>query len=248
MPFSFDIAVRRTGLAANAIIGAQSATIETNYAASPLLPANFDGAAFPYTSITDAVLSSLGRIAQAIADTKKHPFRRNFADTIVLVNNSQIPIIGTSGNPVIGVYGDVRLVSGNILMMPTSMETVARWQRRGSSNYAHGTIYEYYISDTGFVYATQGAVNLVIECCSYSRTAQQTLLTAHGNVPLPDSLEDLLVAGAITALHRDGRSADFDGRFANYFAIGLTQIQQGATTLMPPRINIPAGSEMKLAA
>lgn len=243
MPVSFDVIVRRTGLAANSIIGATSSVIETNYGASPLTTANFDGAVFPYTAVCDAVLSSLGRIAQAIADTKKHPFRRSFADTATVANNAQMPLIGASLNPIIGVYGDVTL--SGVLFMPSSMEEVARYQRKASANYLRGNINLYYISDTGFLYATRGAVNLVVECCSYSRTAQQLLLAAHGNIPLPDSLEDLLVAGAIASLNRDGQSADVDGRFGQWFVSALAMIQGGATTLAPPSINIPRGSETK---
>lgn len=247
MPVSFDIIVRRVGSAANAIAGSQAAAFEASYNTSPLLAAQFDGATFTYSMITDAILSAQARIAQTIADTKKHLFRRNLSDTVTVANNAAISTNAASGRPIIGVYGDVRTELDGILMMPTSMEEIARYQQTPGI-YARGPINLYYISDTGvFNATTQDPVNFIIECCSYSRTEEAAALAAHEDILLPDSLEDLLVAGGIASLNRDGQSADANGFFGGYFAQGLKLIQSGQTTLIPPAINVPMGNEARAA-
>ncbi len=234
--------VRQVASRVNAVAGSQSATAETNYTNASFGSSQTDSARFNYSLIADACLSANGRIAEAIANTKRHSYRRELQDTVTVTNGTLIPVVGgTSGYPVLGQYGDVK--SGSVLMMPVSEQEIARYQRRTSSNYTMGTHYLYYISDTGWFYSTQASGTM--EVCVYSDAAERALLGSGSDISLPDSLQDLIVAGAVTQLVKDTEYIDQASYYANYFAAGLAALLQGATTLPAPLSKIPHGSEVK---
>lgn len=100
--------MRQCALRGNCLAGPLPASLETNYADATLVAGDFKSANFPFTSFKDMLRVTENEIALAVGNNDRHPWRSILADeTAAILPGGQIPAVGSSGAPIIGVYGGV---------------------------------------------------------------------------------------------------------------------------------------------
>jgi hypothetical protein len=216
----YDKIVRQAALRINAITGAIATTLETNYSADPVTA--FQSTIFPQTAIYDAVITTEGRLATAIAETSDHPFRNYISSqTATLASGDSIPSVDVSSNPIIGVYGKITDADdplGVCTEQPT--EVVRRWNTL--STYLKQELYYYALDGVGILHTRPDGV--VIQVCVYNATTQRTSLLANGNIILADGLEEAYVNGTVSALIRDDEFMGQASVYRGYFNDTLQSI------------------------
>jgi len=175
------------------ILGGDIATAETNYTAAGTT-ANRKEPDFPPLAVQDAILSTLGELAQVIAETPLHPDRVDMvALTSALGSGITLPGATAGGVPFIGRWGRVIDSSSNVLLEPMSIDAVRSFLRFSASVYSGKTMYWYAIQNN-HIYHTRTAV--IVEGCAWNRP------TWGGSslIPFGDTYEWPIVWGAVLRL------------------------------------------------
>lgn len=218
----------QVGLRINALEGADTATLNTNYLIRPLTTTQWRSARFPFADAKNAIVSAEGLLVDAIAATPYHPWRRYLlATSSNLANGDNLPTT-ISSKSVIGLIGDVRdATSARVLKEKTFQEI----QRKNNSNFFTRDVYFYTVTPSLKIYHTR--TNVVIDLCTYSRATQATAYDSNSAYLFPTICEPLLVAGALMILTRDGRFADQASMYGMYFNAALQAITQNKVAFGP---------------
>lgn len=200
MATTWTIIQRQVAARLNAIEGAQSSTAESNYATNPITSTQIDSARFPFTMISDACLQAEAMIAQAIANTANHPWRRLIAGTTSnIAHEGALPSTSSGGLPILGALGNVRDATDGTPCTEKPLEIITmRVENPGS--FWTLPVYFYKIDD-GRVFHTR--TNVVIDCCIYDGAAARSDLEANGNIKFPDTAVPAYVAGALASALKD---------------------------------------------
>lgn len=195
---NYHIILRQIALRANAIIGPQPSTLETNYKTLPLTDSLFDSGVFPFTAIKDALQSAEDRLAKAVASIAKHPWRAFLLSTTAnLAHNAVIPSGDSTGKQIIGVYGDVldATDSRKLTWKPASYV-----ERRVAMTTFVIPTYNFN-ADGDRLLHTRAAAK--IKVCVYDWATQRAAIDANTAMLLPDAAEWGLVSGGVGELVRD---------------------------------------------
>lgn len=235
MTLSYDQLLHDVGLRMNALVGAQFSPLETTYAITGLAAANFKSADWPFSSFRDAILMAEEQIAWAIAATPSHPWRASLnAQSAALASAAALPKLDATNHPIIGVYGGV-VDTGGTPCVAQPIEVVKRLLQETWRTYPASGLFVYAM-DGNRIYHTRAGV--LINCCIYDRTTQAAAWGAAGNTVLPDVLEGLIAALAISLMTRDNAYAAQASIYAQYASVGLAAIAAGALGL--PTIPLPS--------
>ena len=181
----------------NALVGPLAPALETSFITSPLTTAEFQSTIFPFTAIKYSVISAEEKLAGKIANNPDDPNRQFMANTTAaLTNPSTLPSLSTNSKPIIGSWGAVRDSSNGTVCSQMPLDIVRR--RAGSTQVV--PVYWFNVT-SGRIEHTRP--NVIIECCTYSRSDQLTVFNANGNILLSDALEPEYVEGALGLLMRD---------------------------------------------
>lgn len=227
MTTPYNTILRESALRINAIAGALSATLETNYLVSPLTTTQVVSSIFPLSAITDAILDVEGRLAWAIADCRQHPWRQFFSDAIVSQPNfDTLPAVASGGGSIVGAWGEVREAPSGVVCSEMPLDQVRRAVTLRDAGFL--TVQPYWFNITGGeIMHTMALVDIVV--CVYDRDTQATALAANGNILLPDSLAQAYVAGTVANLVRDDEWVTQSQIYRDYFNNALESIAKGLT-------------------
>lgn len=228
MAVTYQQLLHSTALRANALVGAQAATLETTYATAVLTSTNFKSADFPFSSFRDAILQAEQDFVNAVAFTGQHPFRRNIAATSAAVTSgSTLPTQSSGSIPAVGIFGAILDASDGLPLVEMPLDVILRRNRNANSHYVVPVYY--YKIDGNTVFHTRTSVTF--ELCVYSRATQVTSYDANGNMLLPDVCEPGIVARALSFLFRDGAYADQAAIWRKYSDDALVAIRGGSTSV-----------------
>jgi hypothetical protein len=188
-----------------AVLGPTAVDTEGNYT-SPISTSTVNSPDWAPTQIEDALVMSLGRIAEAIASTALHPERARFtSQTASLASGALIPRTDSGGtNVVIGVIGTVRDASNSTVLLPVDVDKVRSFNLFSSTVYNGFACYWYAVDGQRILHTR---TNVVIDVCTYTRPSSFA-----GDVPLDDYHEGGLVAGAVEILAlKESQFADLYG-------------------------------------
>src|SRR4030095_12804697 len=209
MATGWRVIIREVARRVNGIAGSTAATVETNYATSPLTATQIDSPVWNLAFLQDIIIDVHGRLAEEIAQVADpqtgigcHPWRSSFRDvTSNVAHAGNLPTTGSGGKTIIGVLGRPRDASDtDRFLTPASAERVSNY-RAFTSAYTENP-WLYHINGS-IVYHT--STNIVFECCVYERADYVTTMAANGSIVLPDGLADTLIAGAISSAGIAGR-------------------------------------------
>lgn len=228
-----DVALRM-----NALVGGDVTAINTTYNVAVLNASHFKSVDWPFASFKAAILMAVADFAWAIADTGGHPWRSQLgALTTSLANQAALPSLSAAGREIIGAWGVVRDATSGIPLTEQPLDVVRRIVQETWRKYP---LYFFKI-DGNYIEHTR--TNVVIECCTYSKTEQSTAFDANTEMLLPDVLQLPVVARTISIMTKDGA---FEGQAALYRAYGdeaLMRIRSGLTTLPAKTLPSPTVSQ-----
>lgn len=220
--------LRQVALRCNALTGALAASLETNYADATLVAGDFKSTNFPFTAMKDSLRVTENEIVLAVANNEKQPLRSVLADqTTALAHGADIPAVGASGAPVVGVYGGVTDGSSGVpLTSEFSLSEIQRlvdnpgtWRKIGS--------YQYVISYPQ-IYHTR--TNVKIDVCVWDPDDCDTAIAANSDLLFPDC-EGAYVAGLGSKMHNlSSEFAALAQTFAPEYTAWLTALTGGKTT------------------
>lgn len=234
MAIAYTKLIRQVALRINAIVGVQAAALATSYGTSPLTSTQVASADFPLLAIQDAVINSVGKLVRAYASVDGHPFRNfNLSQTSSIANDGVIPSANSAGRAIVGVYGAVRDATTGDVLTEQPVQLINNL-RSNQDSFLKGDYFYYKIVGNRIRHTR---TNVVMDVCTFDRGAEETAITANGNAPIPDALEDAAVAGAVSMLVRDDEFAAQAVAYANYFNNVIAEIKGGAQTFSPTLIN-----------
>lgn len=177
----------------------------------------------------DAILNVEGRLADAIASTGDHPYRAYLISTTsALANGAVLPSLDAAGEQIIGVWGSCfDAVDTTKVYKPKDIAQVTRRNTNPGSRY-RVTVYWYFMDDLN-IYHTGTSVKLKV--CVYSRDNQGVIFDNDGNMLLPDSLVDALVAGVVGELVRDDEFVAQAQIYRSYYMAVDQAIRSGLTSI-----------------
>lgn len=232
MAFSYRTVFRQVALRVNALVGTDTAGIETSYIDTTLTSGtDIDSVIFPYTSIKDALLSAEEEIVACIAGQTDHPYRAFFHNVSGnLANGAVLPTVDGSGqtNPVVGVPGTARDTTDSIVCTAQPLSVIKNI-RRNSGSFLISDYYYYNITGNRINHTR---TNVILDLCVYNRATQETALTASlanttGNSVLPDALEFMLMCGSVSRLVRDDEFGSQASIYRNYFESAKSSLLNG---------------------
>lgn len=237
MSVPYTVIARQAALRINAITGALSATIESNYTTSPLTITQVVSPIFPLSAINDAVLDTEAALAKAIGETANSSLRQYLAgQTSSLANYASIPSTSSASKPIIGVWDAVIDASDSKVCSLMPLDEV----RRRAANANTQFVVEVYWFNLIGRQIVHTRTNVIIKCCVYSRSDQATILAANGNILLADELVSVYVDGAVSRLVRDDEfMAQAQVYSARYDRVEAA-IRGGSTTAVPEVMEVPS--------
>lgn len=225
MAVTYNTILRQIAQRAGMLRGETTPGLQTSYVTTPLTQAELGDGPYPLRLLQDVLLNAEEKLAFTIANVAGSSLRDYLASvTSALANGATLPATDVNGAPIIGVWGGVfDSADTTFPLTPQPIEITRRW--RSLSTYLKQSLYYYTIVGNAIFHTR---TNVVLRCCVYSRSAQDTILLANGNMLLPDALESAIVCGAVSLLAAV-QGADTYGR---YFHEVLTAIQNN--TVLPP--------------
>lgn len=203
MAVAYRTILAAVALRINALVGTSASVLETTYTTSPLTTSEFQSTIFNFSAIKGAVLNAEEKLAQKIANNADDPLRQYMANTTAnLANPATLPSTSTNSKPIIGIWGAVRDATSGIVCSQMPLDMV---RRRASATDMVIPVWWFNITG-GRIEHTR--TNVVIECCTYSRTDQATAMDANGDILLADALEPDYISEALAILVRDDEFMD----------------------------------------
>ena len=226
MAVAYRTILAAVSLRINALIGTSASALEVTYTTSPLTSANFQSTIFNFTAVKDAILNAEEKLAQKIANNADDPLRQYMANvTTNQASPSTLPSVSTNSKPIIGIWGAVRDATSGIVCSQMLLDVV---RRRSSATSMVIPCWWFNITG-GRIEHTR--TNVVVECCTYSRTDQATIFDANGDILLADALEPDYISEALAILVRDDEfihQAQIFAARAGNSPIGNLQTIEGA--------------------
>lgn len=239
MSLTYEQLLHDVALRMNALVGAQFTPLQNTYAVSPLLPAHFKSADWPYSSFRDAILMAEEVVALAIASTPAHPWRAYLnSQTASLANGEELPKLDTSNHPIIGVYGGVVDALPTVDFpdgTPCFMQPLEVVRRLVQEAWRIYDLFCYAI-DGNRIWHTRPSV--LINVCIYDRTTQLTAWNAAGNTVLPDATEPIITSVALSLMVKELSNVVGAEIYSKYADAGLQGIRAGIVGV--PAIPLPS--------
>lgn len=232
MATAWQIVQREVVKHLNAFASGSAATVSTNYLTSPLTTTQVVDPFFNLDFIKDKCIDAQGRLAIEIANVRTHPWRAFIGNsaTSSLAYGDALPLVAANGKSIVGAWGQV--MGGSDPFTEAAPERVRSYILHTAS-YNHP--YLYYIDGNRIYHTASGSVT--INCCTYER-ADAVSAFAAGNISIPDTLVDAIVAGAVAALIVEAKGMEQGGYFGAMFEKAIESIRQGQTTM--PMRTLPA--------
>lgn len=234
MSTSYQKVVAEVAKHVNAIAGVSAAQADTNYGTTPLTTTEVDDVVFQQSLIESIVINVHGRLALAIASAVdaatgigNHPWRGFFRDvTGSIANAGNLPTVGSGAKSIMGAFGQAYdAANTDQAMIKASFERVSKYSNNSGiyTNDPH-----LYCINGGKVYHT--TANIVLDVCVYERSDQVSAV-ASGNITLPDTLFDALVAGGVAMAVVNEKNMGQAGMFAGYYQAALAEISRGGVAM-----------------
>lgn len=206
------------------LAGSDQAELETAYTAFTL-----DGAEVPESDLKNTILATEKAIAEVIAQNPAHPYRSYlYARTVDLADLDEIPTVSNTDKQIIGVWDAVADGSNN---KPLTLQPTQTIEDLNNSFFDDTDIYAYNINGN-FLRITRSTAFL--QGCSWDQDTQSTEYDNDGDSPLPPTLTNLWIAGALSNLQQVGWSgADALSYYRNLYMTGLQTLQNGAMQQVP---------------
>lgn len=224
MSFTYANVLRGVALRLNAIEGPQPSQLATNYTNAPTNTALFTSGTFPYQAIQDAILLAEGTLVAASA-AGRHPWRvLSLSVTAPLSHNSDLPKVSAAGVALLGPIESVWDASDSIECEPMSAHLLLARVRNAGASFRCST-YAYNAAGARLLHTR---ASVIARAVSWDRTASQTAqTTGSACTTLPDAAENLVIAGGVALLTRDGAFAEQAQYFARYFDAATTALAAG---------------------
>jgi hypothetical protein len=199
MAFTYHDIVADAAIRISALIGVDSAALNTTFLVRPLTQANFQSTVFPFEPVKTAVLMAEGKLARAIANSNDSMRDYLHSTTAALANQAQLPSLDVNGKQIIGVWGDVHDASDGKPCRPNTLANIQRIIDNAGSRYL---LQSYFYNRTrDRIYHTRTTVK--IDCCFYDAVTQETAIDNDSAVLLPFASKEAYVNGAVTMFVRD---------------------------------------------
>lgn len=203
----------------NVIAGNTAATAQTNYAINPLSTTQLSDPRFFPTGIQDAILDAEAALIEAICFTASNPERAAFAElTATVSSGALLPLVGASGNQIIGGIGAVIDGTSSIVCSQRELSLVRMVAANENSMF---TAAQYvYALDGSRIYHSR--TNVKIDVATFVRGSFS------GNIKVQDHHAEALVDGSLGMLmaKEEGymTAAQYhSGRFASYCGMLMGQ-------------------------
>lgn len=213
MAFTYHDIVADAALRISALIGVESAALNTTFLVRPLTQANFQSTVFPFEPVKTAVLMAEGKLACAIAHSNDPMRDYLHSTTAALANQAQLPSLDVNGKQIIGVWGDVHDASDG---KPCRLNTLPNIQRIIDNAGSRYLLQSYFYNRTrDRVYHTRTTVK--IDCCFYDATTQETAIDNDSAVLLPFASKEAYVSGTVAMFVRDDEFINQSARYRENF-------------------------------
>lgn len=221
MSVAYSKIFRQVANELGAFKGSTAADAETNYT-SALSTTTLKGPDFTPTMIEDAVVTSIGKIVQAIIETPQHLERPQFVINLAaLSNGAPLPSI-VSGNPVMGNIQMVKDASDGIVCHPTTIDKIQSYQKHKAGIYSGLDVYNYAIVGA-VMWHTRTSVS--VEFMTWVRPTSFS-----GDITLRDYHERAIVMGAVAMLApKEGMFAALQNAAETEFQLHLASIRGQAS-------------------
>lgn len=238
MAVALHTILREAAIRTNALVGASAAVLEATYATLPLTSASFQSTIFPFTAYLDQETASIARFANAISETGNHPWRSfvGFTVTNTLASGDAMPSVGSNGDPIVGIYGSVLDADDQTIVCTEYPDQVIRRRNLNSSIWTI-PVYGFKMSGDGITHTRPNGV--VVQVCTFNWNTVAALVSANGNLPLPDSLANAICYDMIGALVRDDEFTAQAQIFRSYADNVEATIRQGLTSITEQAIAGP---------
>lgn len=214
-------------LRANALKGSLADSLATRYETMTLAQTDFKSANFPFAAMKDSLRVTENEIVLAVANNEKQALRSVLNDqTSALASGADIPSVGASGAPIVGVYEGVTDASSGVpLTSEFSLSEIQRlvdnpgsWRKIG--------IYQFVINYPQ-IYHTRTSVK--IDVCVWDPDDCDTAIAANSDLLFP-GCEGAYVAGLGSKMNNlDGQFAALAASFAPEYTAWLTALSGGKT-------------------
>ncbi len=224
--------IREAALRCNAVVGATPADRTSSLAAEPLTATQIGSVEFPFTSITRAVLSAVGRIVRTYANIKNQPLRLfNQSLTANIAHLGTIPNVNSANKPIVGVYGAFVDASDGKILTEEPLQIINSILRSKTDGSLKREYYHYCLQD-GIICHTR--TNVKGKVVTFDLTTEKTaIVTANGLSPLPDSCFDVGWMAALANLFTDSAYLNQASLCENYVQNCLAEMKNGAVSFSP---------------
>lgn len=217
MSLTYHDIIADAALRISALIGVESAALNTTFLVRPLTQANFQSTVFPFSAVKTALQMAEGKLARAVANSNDPMRDYLHSTTAVLANQAQLPSLDINGKQIIGVWGDVHDAVDGKPCRPNSLVNIQRIIDNAGSRYL---LQSYFYNRTrDRIYHTRTGNGVKMDCCFYDGDAQQTAIDNDTVVLLPFATNEAYVSGTVAMFVRDdefvNQSKEYRANFQN---------------------------------
>jgi hypothetical protein len=213
---------REVMLKANQLNAADASTLASVYSVTSIgqTQLNDRGIEFPFSAINDSILDAGGKIVNAIGHNINSPYRSYFHDqTDSISDGGRIQELSQAGHPKVGFIGAVYDSSTG-----KELELVSRPQVDGADALPLRISPHLYFTDQQRIWHTRTSV--VADIVVWEAQVERYWMEAsvRGDCPFPDSLNDVLVSGALTYLFRSKFNMEQADQWGARFQDGMSKL------------------------
>lgn len=214
----------QVALRSGQLIGTDQATLEAAY--SGAWATALDGSEVPLTAIRDSILAVEKELAHAIGSNANHPYRDSlYGISSNLADNALIPTVDASSKAFIGLFSGVVDATSSYPLTEMPVQVI---EDLASAFFADTEFYHYCFIGNRIRHTR---ANVKIAGCVWDRTTQLAAYAANGNSPLPQVLENTLIAGTLVNLvQASGWFINEAGYYAQLYQSGIAMLSSGAVT------------------
>lgn len=196
----------------SALIGVESAALNTTFLTRPLTQTQFQSTVFPFSAVKTALQMWEGKLARAVASSND-PMRDYLASTTAaLANEAALPSLDVNSKQIIGVWGDVHDATDGKPCRLNKLENIQRIIDNAGGRY----LLEYYFFNRTRQRIYHTRTNVKIDCCFYDGDAQQTAIDSDTAVLLPFATQEPYVSGTVAMFVRDDEFATQAALYRGY--------------------------------
>lgn len=219
-----------SALRINAITGVSMSDLEAAYNTNTLTSTQINSTNFPFSSIKDSIISSVGKLVRSYAFVDGHPFRaNNLSQTAIITHKDVIPAVDAGGKSIVGVYGAITDAATGRELTESSVQLIENIISSRSNNSLLRPYYHYKIAGNRLLHTV---LNAKIDVCVFDAAAELAAIPL-GNAPLPSVLLDAAWSGVVSELVRDDEFVNQAALCANYFNNVMAEIKQGKVEFTP---------------